>query len=602
MPTKEANMTKSKRLVGPWAKVDHDDHRWVRRIIGDSAGDHAAVVSLGAGDTWWRVYRADEASRGHAEGDVDDIEAGKVAADAHLDAAGWAIAAEPDERVASNRAFWDTLGLNGGKWIGDATDREQFLLQEHERQGEIVAQVVAALDHIDAPVGRFGESTQAQRVAWLAKQKTIAEQGFEYVFRAAAEIVAEAGQEPDIHPAPCIRQLRAIVADLRASARGPVEVARNGRPKVSGWHLACEDGPQTVFGPHGEPVAGAHMHHTGTGPGFAWWANVAFGPMRRGDGLPTMQAAQAAALAVLRMWADVEGEGDERIAEHSAVPGETWQPCTAALGNPSPCAMSHDVGPWGNDGADYEHPDGGVEAARRSGGLDAFSSVLGIVDRVVLPVGMTASCATGAQWMRVAITEAIQRLSGGLPMSVDEAAEDPPVRCGTFGAHLAPKAIEPAGPLSLVLAVSKNRDLIVLRRGGPWGAIDELPFPAGAGLWAWSGSAVDGAGGWSLEGEWTALPLPVLPAVEAPKAQAPRRPGDLSLLAARDVFGSSFLISRAGSWGVIESDDCPNPPSAGVWRWNGTAEPAGEDGEEHHFDGVWTLLPIDSDPGTSNDP
>lgn len=80
-----------------------------------------------------------------------------------------------------------------------------------------------------------------------------------------------------------------------------------------------------------------------------------------------------------------------------------------------------------------------------------------------------------------------------------------------------PKAIEPAGPLSVVVAVGEAGHSVVLRRSGPWGSIDETPFPGAdrKGLYLWTGKAEaerdEQVGGWDFIGEWTALPLPVLP-------------------------------------------------------------------------------------------
>jgi len=577
MTSEKSGQTKGKRPVGPWTRIDSERERWVRLIVGDSAGDHAALVSFGAGDTWWRVYRADEPQRAHAEGDVDDIEAGKAAADSHLEAAGWTIGTvatsaadghfttnettEWDElskpeaglRAAINRDRWLKMGLNGARYFepgfAHSADRENYLLNEHERLTEVINGARQALDEAGAPT-----HTPHGRLLGLGGR---------------------------------------VGAMFERSLAEPVKPAT--RPKVSGFHQRGAGG--YVVDDHGQEVGGVWPE--GKSGEWAWYARRALLPSLSAHDAATKDEAQAACLEVLRTWADIEGEQVQHVDTDTA-------------------------------GADYEAPKGEAEAARHAGALDAFSTVLGLVDRVALPAGMTPSCATGAQWMRVA--EAIQRVSGGLPMSADEAAENPPVRCGTFRAHLvpeqqetvaevkraarvealeetiaawkrrvddlkgeirkardilsgvdcegdrledqasnaageirrlreangsawgilkrtgvggdsleeraaaaactitelresvkrwkalageapAPKAIEPAGPLSLVCAVGRAGDMMPLARGGAW-ADEALPRQAEAGLWMWTGSASKGreSGAWIFIGEWTALPLPVLPA------------------------------------------------------------------------------------------
>lgn len=65
-----------------------------------------------------------------------------------------------------------------------------------------------------------------------------------------------------------------------------------------------------------------------------------------------------------------------------------------------------------------------ADIATANGELEAYHRALCLVRDMAPQVDGEA--------MRKAIFDAIQREAGGLPMSADECAEDPPIRCGTF--------------------------------------------------------------------------------------------------------------------------------------------------------------------------
>lgn len=677
------------RLVGPWQQTKRDDQRWVRLIVGDSAGDHAALVSFGAGDTWWRVYRADEPQRAHAEGDVDDIEAGKAAADSHLEAAGWTIGTvatsaadghfttnettEWDElskpeaglRAAINRDRWLKMGLNGARYFepgfAHSADRENYLLNEHERLTEVINGARQALDECGAPthtphgrllglggrvfamfeqslvepvkpvtrpkvsgfhqrgaggyvvddhgeeVGGVWPEGKSGEWAWYARRallpsasaldaatkdeaqaaclevlRTWADVDGEparalsvgEVFAAASgpgesgSLVGEGSTGPlrkawnewcrlsaepirtDAQEAECrfwrclldeagIETWDAVpreeippcpgdidgqrVTDLR-DPTPPAPVAA--RPRVSGW-VKGSDNFWSVYGATGAEVASVWKATEG------WCLNVrrAFLPPVEDSHLSSEAAAKEAALAVLRTWADVEGEQGPRVLQEGG-PGEVVATTPAPDGTEVQDAVAAHVvrithspnsdGPppwWGKtEGRSVDHspvptpPEGFAGTRVRTIGeaMDGAHVVrlalYRFADGSEVPYLEANEVHDGARPGRVmSLSAAVHLLQNATEAEV-----------WAIGAREAPKAIEPAGPLSLLVAVGMCAEQVDIAKGGPWGAIDETPFaPGGPGLWMWSGRAEaerdEQVGGWDFTGEWTALPLPVLP-------------------------------------------------------------------------------------------
>jgi hypothetical protein len=76
---------------------------------------------------------------------------------------------------------------------------------------------------------------------------------------------------------------------------------------------------------------------------------------------------------------------------------------------------------------------------------------------------------------------------------------------------------------------------------------------------------------------------------ETDSAVMPSKTAPLSLIVARDNFGSCLVVACSGRWGVLHYET-NRPPSAGVWMWNGDA--ALSESGRTIFDGAWTLLPL----------
>ena len=328
---------------------------------------------------WWRVEHEDGTTAAYDAAELVPVEATD----------------EQQVNAAINRDRWIKMGLNGGRYMEPgfvhSADRENYLLNEHERLTEVIEGARQALDECGAPT-----HTPHGRLLGLGGR---------------------------------------VFAMFEQSLVEPVKPVT--RPKVSGFHQRGAGG--YVVDDHGQE-AGAVWQ---CGDGWGWQARRALLPSLSAHDAATKDEAQAACLAVLRTWADVEGEQGPRVLQEGG-PGEV------VATTPAP------------DGAEVQ---------------DA------------LPVQV------------VRITHS-------------PSSDGPPP---WWGAAAAPKAIEPAGPLSLLVAVGMCAEQVDIAKGGPWGAIDETPFaPGGPGLWLWSGRAEaerdEQVGGWDFIGEWTALPLPVLPA------------------------------------------------------------------------------------------
>ena len=215
-----------------------------------------------------------------------------------------------------------------------------------------------------------------------------------------------------------------------------------------------------------------------------------------------------------------------------------------------------------------------------------------------------------------------------LPMSADEAAENPPVRCGTFRAHLVPEQQETVAEvkraarveaLEETIAAWKRRvddlkgeirkardilsgvdcegDRLEDQASTAAVAIRSLREVNGA---AWLTLKTVQVGGETLKERAFAVVQEVaslreqnerVQASTAPKAIEPS--GPLSMVATRDRSGGWSVIDRAGPWKTIEVDECPSPPSFGLWLWSGKAE-AERDEQVGGWDfiGEWTALPL----------
>lgn len=150
--------------------------------------------------------------------------------------------------------------------------------------------------------------------------------------------------------------VRAIETNERLAR---LEAAKPARPWVGRW--VKHDGGLSVYDEHGQEVAQVYGH----GDRHGWYARVAFGKPKSGDGLPTLEAAQAAALAVIRTWADVEGD-EQPVGEPCApkpfpLPGTRWRfngneqaPALAAAGLAKARAS---VGTSSGDAANCASPD-----------------------------------------------------------------------------------------------------------------------------------------------------------------------------------------------------------------------------------------------------
>jgi hypothetical protein len=307
------------------------------------------------------------------------------------------------------------------------------------------------------------------------------------------------------------------------------EPVKPARPRVGGWvetgRMAC------AYDDRGVQVAYVWKVVSE----WHWWAARPFLGNIYGTG--TEEAAKGAAVAVLATWADVEGaevksEADRYARKHGA--GPVCSACTDALGSPSPCAITHDFRP----GA-YEEG----TAAYADGKASAFMRCLRATLAAPLRPGMVEEANAGAEIMRDTIFNAIQHEAGGLPMSADECAEDPPIRCGTFdpeavraarvararrARHATPGMVkcshgvllsvpcgdcDPVGAaLSLVVAFGSEGSPVILEATGPWEGIEDRPSPPARGLWRWVGKAMrepdEQVGGHDFEGSWTALPVP----------------------------------------------------------------------------------------------
>lgn len=754
MTSEKSGQTKGKRPVGPWTRIDSERERWVRPIGGDDSGDYAAEVRVNEREkpgTWWTLYRAEDTTDECAYALVESVEAGKRAVDSHLEAAGWTIGtvttAAPDGhfttnetiewdelskpeaglRAATNRDRWIKMGLNGGRYIEPgfehSADRENYLLNEHDRLTEVIEGARQALDEAGAPthtphgrllglggrVGAMFERSLAEpvkpatrpKVAWIPRGEgayVVDDRGQEvggvwpegksgewawYARRAllpsASALDAATKDEAQAACLEVLRtwadiegeQVRALsVGEVFAAASGPGEsgslvgegstgplrkawnewcrlsaepirtdaqeaecrfwrclldeagietwdaVPREeippcpgdidgqrvtdlrdptppapvaARPRVSGW-VKGSDNFWSVYGATGAEVASVWKATEG------WCLNVrrAFLPPVEDSHLSSEAAAKEAALAVLRTWADVEGEQERRVDQDTA-------------------------------GDDYEAPEGEA-AARHSGSLDAFSTVLGIVDRTKVPPGMSAEWLAGAACVQSTIIEAIQRVSGGLPMSADEAAENPPVRCGTFRAHLVPEQQETVAEvkraarveaLEETIAAWKRRvddlkgeirkardilsgvdcegDRLEDQASTAAVAIRSLREVNGA---AWLTLKTVQVGGETLKERAFAVVQEVaslreqnerVQASTAPKAIEPA--GPLSLLVATDG-GFRVVLATGGPWDGWNPDEVEAPPSAGLWRWTGTATATPEREADNIFIGEWTALPL----------
>lgn len=490
---------------------------------------------------WWRVEHEDGTTAAYDAAELVPVEATD----------------EQQVNAAINRDRWIKMGLNGGRYMEPgfvhSADRENYLLNEHERLTEVIEGARQALDEAGAPT-----HTPHGRLLGLGGR---------------------------------------VFAMFDQSLVEPVKPVT--RPKVSGFHQRGAGG--YVVDDHGQEVGGVWPE--GKSGEWAWYARRALLPSLSAHDAATKDEAQAACLEVLRTWADIEGEQVQHVDTDTA-------------------------------GADYEAPKGEAEAARHAGALDAFSTVLGLVDRVALPAGMTPSCATGAQWMRVA--EAIQRVSGGLPMSADEAAENPPVRCGTFRAHLVPEQQETVAEvkraarveaLEETIAAWKRRvddlkgeirkardilsgvdcegDRLEDQASTAAVAIRSLREANGA---AWLTLETVQVGGETLKERAFAVVQEVaslreqnerVQASTAPKAIEPA--GPLSLLVATDG-GFRVVLATGGPWDGWNPDEVEAPPSAGLWRWTGTATATPEREADNIFIGEWTALPLPVLPAAAPSP
>jgi hypothetical protein len=201
------------------------------------------------------------------------------------------------------------------------------------------------------------------------------------------------------------------------------------------------------------------------------------------------------------------------------------------------------------------------------------------------------------QWEKIDVA-----LAGGLPMSADECAEDPPIRCGTFD----PEAVHAVRVARARRARHATPSMVKCGHGvllsQPCGDCDPEPVKApqqgdtvhgldlgtgadGKPIRAMYTGAIRG-----VDGATTAFRRGVTDATMPSKV--PHAP-PLSLVCARDKFATVVVVSRSGDWGRI--DEHPRPPSPGLWRWVGKAE--AEPDEQvggWNFEGTWTLLPVPS--------